>query len=88
MTRDLHEKYDLYEKCGAKEYWILQPNDKTLTIFNLNDQGKYVPSRRLTYGDTPKSSVLPGLSIDLNEVFEDVVKEPEEGYLPEGFARL
>jgi Uma2 family endonuclease len=88
VTRDLHEKYDLYEKCGVQEYWILHPNDKTLTIFFLNKQGKYVPSKPLTYGDTPKSHVLPGLSIDLNEVFEDVVKEPEEGYLPEGYVRL
>jgi Uma2 family endonuclease len=88
VTRDLHEKYDLYEKCGVQEYWILHPNDKTLTLFFLNQQGKYVPSKPLTYGDTPKSHVLPGLSIDLNEVFEDVVKEPEEGYLPEGYVRL
>jgi len=88
VTRDLHEKYDLYEKCGVKEYWILHPNDKTMTIFFLNEKGKYVPSKPLTYGDTPESHVLPGLSIDLNEVFEDVVKEPEEGYLPEGYVRL
>ena len=88
VTRDLHEKYDLYEKCGVQEYWILHPNDKTLTVFYLNEQGKYIPSKPLTYGDTPVSYVLPGLSIDLNEVFEDVVKEPEEGYLPEGYVRL
>lgn len=88
VTRDLHEKYNLYEQCGVMEYWIVHPNDKTLSIFHLNQEGKYVTSKPLTYGDIVDSHVLPGLEIDLNEVFQDVVKEPEEGYLPEGVRRL
>lgn len=88
VHRDLHEKYDLYEQCGVKEYWIVHPNDKSMTVFLLNDKGVYVPSRPLTYGDKVGSTVLPGLDIDLTEVFQDVVKEPEEGYLPEGMKRL
>ncbi len=88
VKRDLHEKFDLYEQCGVKEYWIVHPNDKSLSIFLLNEEGKYVTSRPLTYGDKVASKVLAGLEIDLNEVFQDVVKEPEEGYLPEGARRL
>ena len=88
VQRDLHEKYELYEKSEVKEYWIVHPNDKTLNIFLLDHNGKYVPSKPLTYGDLVESQVLPGLELDLNEVFQDVVKEPEEGYLPEGVRRL
>lgn len=88
VKRDLHEKYNIYEQSGVKEYWIVHPNDKSLSIFLLNEQGKYVTSRPLTYGDKVASKVLPGMEIDLNEVFQDVVKEPEEGYLPEGLRRL
>lgn len=88
VTRDLHEKYNLYEQCGVKEYWIVHPNDKSLSIFFLDKKGKYVVSKPLTYGDLVESQVLPGLKLDLNEIFQDVVKEPEEGYLPVGVRRL
>ena len=88
VQRDLHEKYELYEKSGVKEYWIVHPNDKTLSVFLLDDNGKYVPTKPLTYGDMVGSSVLKGFELDLNEVFQDIVEEPEEGYLPEGIRRL
>jgi len=88
VTRDLHEKYDLYEQCGVKEYWIINPNDKSLNIFVLDAKGKYQVSKPMTYGDRVKSKLFPGLDIDLNDIFQDVVKESEEGYLPEGVQRL
>ena len=88
VERDLHEKYELYEKSEVKEYWVVHPNDKTLNIFLLDHSGKYVPSKPLTYSDIVESKVLVGLKLDLNEIFQDVVKEPEEGYLQEGVQRL
>jgi Uma2 family endonuclease len=88
VTRDLREKFTLYEQCGVREYWIVHPNDKSLSIFILNEKEEYVTSRPLTYGDNVASTVLHGVEIDLHEAFQDVVKEPEEGYLPEGYRRL
>lgn len=88
VKRDLHEKYNIYEQSGVKEYWIVHPNDKSLSIFHMDDNGNYVASRPLTYGDKVVSKVLPGLEIDLNEAFQDVVNEPEEDYLSEGVQRL
>jgi Uma2 family endonuclease len=80
VTRDLHEKYNICEQAGVKEYWIVHPTEKTLIVFYLNEEGKYVPTKPLTTGDVVQSKVLPGLSLDLTEVFEDIVKEPEEDY--------
>ncbi len=80
VAKDLHEKYNICEQAGVKEYWVVHPTEKTLTIFYLSDEGKYVPTKPLTMGDVVQSKVLPGLSLDLNEVFEDIVKEPEEDY--------
>jgi Uma2 family endonuclease len=79
VTRDLHEKYSIYEKAGVSEYWIVHPQDKTLVIFTLNE-GKYNPSKPLTKGDIAMSKVLPGFTLDLNELFIDLVEEPEEEY--------
>jgi Uma2 family endonuclease len=81
VTRDLHEKYKLYELAGVREYWVVHPQDKTLIIFLLED-GQYKPAKPLTKGDVAASTVLPGLTVDLDELFMDIVEEPEEGYHP------
>ena len=87
VTRDLHEKYKLYETAGVREYWIVHPHDKTLVIFVLGGDGVYQPSKPLTRGDKATSHVLPGLVINLDELFVDVVEEPEESY-PQGTIRV
>ena len=83
VKKDLHEKYGIYEKAGVKEYWIVQPQDRSLIIFTLSTAGHYQPSKPLTKGDTATSRVLPGLEIDLDELFIDLVEEPQEAYYQE-----
>lgn len=80
VKKDLHEKYGIYEKAGVKEYWIVQPQDRTLIIFTLTEAGHYQPYKPLTTGDIATSQVLPGLAIDLDGVFSDLIEEPEEFY--------
>ncbi len=67
---DLTTKFDLYQKHGVKEYWIISPDDKTLMVFKLQTDGHYgAPDR---YGDDGKVkvSLLGDLTIDLADVFE------------------
>jgi len=80
VKKDLHEKYGIYEKAGVKEYWIVQPQDRSLIIFTLTAAGQYQPSKPLTKGDIATSQVLPGLAIDLDELFIDIVEEPQALY--------
>ena len=40
-TRDATEKKDLYEKHGVREYWIVDPSKKTVTVYLLKD-GRFV----------------------------------------------
>jgi Uma2 family endonuclease len=82
VTRDLHEKYKLYELSGVREYWVVHPQDKTLIVFVLGNDGNYIPAKPLTKGDVATSQILPGLQVNLDELFMDVVEEPEEGYHP------
>ena len=39
--RDLFEKFVLYEESGVKEYWVVYPDSKAVTVFLLQDDGKY-----------------------------------------------
>ncbi len=71
-SKDQIEKVALYEKHGVKEYWIVHPTDKILTVRLLDKTKKYqVP---LIYDGEKVVEVnsLPGLKINLKEVFKDI----------------
>ena len=80
VKKDLHEKYALYEQHGVKEYWLVLPAERSLIIFTLDQNGRYQAAKPLTSGDRATSAVLVDISIDLNEIFPDVVEDLEEGY--------
>jgi Uma2 family endonuclease len=80
VTKDLHEKFNVYEQARVREYWVVHPMDRTLVVFVLDEKGRYQPSKPLTKGDIVTSHVLPGLAVDLNELFVDVVEEQGEEY--------
>ena len=71
--RDLNEKFNLYEAAGVREYWVVYPKDKAVTVFLLQEDGKYDPG--MTYQLIDKKVCVPvytleGLIIDLDELFE------------------
>jgi len=72
--KDLNQKFFLYEKSGVREYWVVYPNDKAVMVFLLQPNDKY--DEGTTYevinGATKVPvQTLPGLVIDLEEVFAD-----------------
>jgi Uma2 family endonuclease len=69
--RDLKEKFDLYEEAGVKEYWVVFPRVKGLTVFLLQEDGKF--DKGTTYEFTGKVpvSIFKGLEIDLEELFAE-----------------
>lgn len=60
-------KLDLYQQAGVKEYWIIDPNERTVQV-NLLRDGQYVLKM---YGDngTIPVAAAPGCSVDMQEVF-------------------
>ena len=70
FKRDLEDKYIIYEKHGVKEYWIVYPSEKTVTVFKLDRDGRYDRPKIYISEDKIKVGVLNGLSVDLNFVFE------------------
>ncbi|GHV64607.1 hypothetical protein FACS1894199_03260 [Bacteroidia bacterium] len=69
--RDLREKFDLYEETGVREYWVVYPRVQGITVFLLQENGKY--NEGITYEFTGKVpvSIFEGLEIDLEELFEE-----------------
>jgi Uma2 family endonuclease len=62
-------KYNLYKNAGVREFWIVDPDTKTVSVNVLKD-GDYIGK---AYGDTDTApvSVLPGCEINLTGVFAD-----------------
>lgn len=69
-AKDLREKFDVYEESGVREYWVVHPQEQTLLIYTLAENGKYIGILKpFVRTDRVTSFTLPGLAIDLEEVF-------------------
>jgi Uma2 family endonuclease len=70
-SKDLHEKYNLYEQNAIKEYWIIHPNEQTLLIYRLDKNGQYQPSKLFGVHDEIASKALEGVQVLLSDIFKD-----------------
>jgi Uma2 family endonuclease len=61
-------KRTLYGRSGAREYWIVDPESRTVEVYVAGDEGL---AHRATYGrrEVLASPLLTGLAIDLEGVF-------------------
>lgn len=68
--KDFSRKLPLYEKHGVKEFWIIDPGNKYIHIYLLNEDKKY-PEDPIILDRTgiAQSSVLTGLTVDVEELF-------------------
>lgn len=68
-ARDTKIKFDLYEECGVREYWIVFPGEKTVAVYAL-ENGEYCRAGEYyTPGPIPVLT-LPGFALEWSEVFE------------------
>jgi len=67
-VKDYNEKFDIYQKYGVKEYWIVDTANRMVHVYPLQD-GTY--NKRLTYGeqDELRSALFPNLTIALEAIF-------------------
>ena len=67
--RDTVKKKAIYEKYGVKEYWIVDPDTETISVFILEEK---VFQHRGIYNRNQilKSPLLPDFSLILEDVFK------------------
>ncbi|MDR2622112.1 MAG: Uma2 family endonuclease [Dysgonamonadaceae bacterium] len=68
--RDLNEKFFKYEESGVREYWVVYPKEKALTVFLLQENGKYNAGKTYEYEGKVPVSIFKGLKIDIKELFD------------------
>jgi len=66
--KDLVKKLDLYMSTGIKEYWIVNPLNKEVTVYLFEDE---TVSKNATYKnkELAASFYFPGLEISLDRIF-------------------
>jgi Uma2 family endonuclease len=68
---DKRVKLPVYERAGVREVWLIDPIDRTLTLYRL-EGGRYGHATLLELkGQTPIKAV-PGVSIDWDQVLAEI----------------
>jgi Uma2 family endonuclease len=69
LKNDTKEKFALYERFGVKEYWIVDPDQQTISNYVLGSNGKYSLLKKHFTSDKLITNQFPGLEINLKKVF-------------------
>jgi len=64
---EMQKKYNLYRYAGVREYWVVDGENKELTVSLFN--GNNIISRTYNEKDSAPVSVLEGFSVELESVF-------------------
>lgn len=66
--RDLVDKRADYARGRIPEYWIVDPQEATITVLRLSGK-RYVVHGTFAKGDVAASHLLPGFNVDVTRVF-------------------
>ena len=68
---EMKDKFEIYQEAGVLEYWIVSPIEKMIQVWKLNEQGKFIGLPPAVEGDFLSTPIIPGLQVDLTDVFLD-----------------
>lgn len=66
---DLRSKKNVYEQSGVKEYWIVDPMEKSIELYSNTDEGFVLKERRKS--GTIASALYPELEISVERLFRE-----------------
>lgn len=72
IKTDRVTKLNKYEKAGVREYWIVEPEQKLVSVFLQQANNRFGRPDMYTEEDRVKVSIFSDLIIDLREVFASV----------------
>jgi Uma2 family endonuclease len=68
--RDRSEKKAAYERAGVREYWIVDPESQSVTIFEAG-QHRFDAGRVAQGAERLRSAILPSVDFEARELFPD-----------------
>jgi len=71
--KDFETKYQLYQRHGVREYWIVDPGAAAIHAWRIDANGFFGEETIYEEGDSAPSTVLEGLIIDATQLFSDLI---------------
>jgi Uma2 family endonuclease len=68
---DITTKFNLYEEAGVLEYWIIEPSEKIVLVYSLQN-GKYIGLKPFSEEENVKSILFPNLEMPVATVFNKI----------------
>ena len=68
--RDVITKRHIYERNGVRFYWLVDPEEETVRVFELKE-GAYGDPRVLTAGQELSCALFPGVTQDVGKLFSE-----------------
>jgi Uma2 family endonuclease len=68
---DRRRKFDLYQRFGVREYWIVDQDEQVVEVYRLGEDGSYRRSGVFGPEDTVTAAAVADLSVSLAEVFAE-----------------
>jgi len=69
--RDRGVKFEDYAAHGVREYWLLDPDARTVEKFCLNPLGRYALEKKAGGDEEVRSTLLPGFKAPASAFFDD-----------------
>ena len=66
--KEMGIKFDLYQENEVKEYWIIDPTEKTVLMYVLLEN-KFIGLKPFIEDDNIKSTLFPEVNFPLSEIF-------------------
>lgn len=67
-SRDMVKKLDLYMDCGIEEYWVVNPLNREVTVYQFKDK-EIRDSKTYKNKETAESGIFPGLAVAVDTLF-------------------
>ena len=66
----MNEKFQIYQENGVLEYWLVEPNDRIVLVYILNETGQFVGLKPFTESETIKSKAIAGFEVLVRDIFD------------------